>query len=198
MAKPCPKHNAKENHETKEVSLGPNLSYSYCEHCKEDVDFIARGMGLAWDDATSAWNPIKAKAPTPNQRQDDLDDEFDDDDLDDGGINPAVNPPNWNPNPVRNMGAGNRHIVLHNDAHSAAHLVMEILRRVFNKDMMESNYIMQDAHYHGRATVFHCADDAEAQRYMDQIDLAKTDIANSGVVGHDRIQNLQFTVEVTP
>lgn len=198
MPKSCPKHTAQDPHNTKEVNLGPTLRYTLCEKCQEDVDYIAKGMNMEWNDATSSWQ-ARQNQPQPNQRpqRDDYDDEFEDDeDLDNGGLNPAHNPPNWNPNPVRNMGQGNRHIVLHNDNASAAHLVMEILRRVFNKDMMESNYIMQDAHYNGRATVFHCADDAEAQRFLDQIDIAKQDIANSGTVGANTLGNLQFTVEI--
>lgn len=203
--KTCPQSKPNAVHNVREVVLGPTCTYTHCDHCKEDVDHIARGMGLVWSEANDTW---EARGPAngnrPNVRPDYEEDEgFDDDDNgdfdddgDDYGFGIAQQPANWNPHPVRNMGAGNRHIILHNDQRSAAHLVMEILRRVFQKDMMEANYIMQDAHYHGRAKVFECADDAEAQRYMDQIDLAKQDIANSGALGANTIDQLQFTVEV--
>jgi ATP-dependent Clp protease adapter protein ClpS len=160
-------------------------------------------MSLEWNEGNDAW---QARGPVrPNNQIDenyeddqDLDDDgdLDGDDDDALGFGPAQQPANWNPHPVRVMGQGNRHIVLHNDQRSAAHLVMEVLRRVFGKDMQECHYIMSDAHYNGRAKVFQCADDAEAQRYLDQIDVAKQDIANSGALGADTLDQLQFTVEV--
>ena len=197
--KTCPRNTPAQAHNVKEVVLGPTCTYTHCDHCKEDVDYIARGMGLAWNEANDAWEARGPARPNLRDEDEDLDDmdgdDFDDDG-DDAGFGVAQQPANWNPHPVRNMGAGNHQIILHNDQRSAAHLVMEILRRVFQKDMMEANYIMQDAHYHARAKVFECADAAEAQRYMDQIDLAKQDIANSGAMGADTIDQLQFTVEV--
>lgn len=199
--KTCPRSTPAQVHNVKEVVLGPTCSYVHCDHCKEDVDYIARGMGLAWNETNDVW---EARGPArPNNVREDYEDdqEYDEDgdfDEDDDGLGGglAQQPANWNPHPVRNMGQGNRHIILHNDQRSAAHLVMEILRRVFQKDMQECHYIMSDAHYHGRSKVFECADDAEAQRYLDQIDLAKQDIANSGTLGADTIDQLQFTVEV--
>lgn len=194
MPKSCPKHTAQDPHNTKEVNLGPTLRYTLCEKCQEDVDYIAKGMNMEWSEATNSWQARQNQ----HQRDDveDFEDFEDDEDFDYGGLNPTYNPINWNPNPVRNMGQGNRHIIIHNDNASAAHLVVEILRRVFNKDQMEANYIMQDAHYNGRATVFHCTDDAEAQRYLDQIDLAKQDMVNNGTFAADTLGNLQFTVEI--
>lgn len=200
--KNCPKSTPTQVHPVREVVLGPTCTYTHCDHCKEDVDYIARGMGLEWNDANDVWaarGPARPNGVLPDyEENEDLDgDDFEDDDGDDAGIGGvAQQPANWNPHPVRNMGQGNRHIVLHNDQRSAAHLVMEILRRVFQKDQQECHFIMSDAHYHGRAKVFECTDDAEAQRYIDQIDLAKQDIANSGTVGADTIDQLQFTVEV--
>lgn len=194
--KTCPESNA---HNVREVVLGPTCTYTHCDHCKEDVDHIARGKGLVWNEANDTWvarGPAAGNRPAARPDYEE-DEEFDgdfDDDGDDDGL--AQQPANWNPHPVRVMGQGNRHIILHNDQRSAAHLVMEILRRVFGKDAQECHYIMSDAHYNGRAKVFQCADDAEAQRYLDQIDIAKQDIANSGTMGANTIDQLQFTIEV--
>lgn len=204
MAKPCPHSTPNDVHPTHEVNLGPTCKYSYCEKCEEDVDYLAQGANKQWvlDDATQPEGPGRweerrrpnAPALRPNNPVDEIDelDELDED----ADFNPAVNPPNWNPRPVRNMGAGNHHIVLHNDDDSAAHLVMQILCDVFQKNMLEADYIMKGAHFNGQATVFQCADDAEAQRYLDRIDLAKQDIANSQAVGANTLGNLRFTVNV--
>lgn len=190
MAKPCPVNHA---HTTREVQLGPNLSYSYCQDCKEDVDYLARQRNQSWDEANARWEAAQNQ-PNPQRGFGGQADEDEDED----GFNPAVNPPNWNPNPVRTMGGGTRQIVIHNDPNSAAHLVQEILMRVFGKDAMEAQYIMMDAHYHGRAVAFYTNDDVEAQRLIDQIDALKQTLEASGCTGSDRVRDIRFTVEARP
>lgn len=190
MAKPCPVNHA---HTTREVQLGPSLSYSYCQDCKEDVDYLARQRNQEWDEANARWEVAQNQA-NPQRGFGGQADEDEDED----GFNPAVNPPNWNPNPVRTMGGGNRQIVIHNDPNSAAHLVQEILMRVFGKDQMEAQYIMMDAHYHGRAVAFYTNDDVEAQRLIDQIDALKQTLEASGCIGSDRVRDIRFTVEARP
>lgn len=197
MAKPktCP---VDHNHITKEVTLGPSISYYYCEHCKEDVEYLARNAGKEWDDIANVWVDSLEEEEF-EEYQDEYDDYNDEDEDDDfGTFNAGVNPPNWNPHPVRVMGQGRKQLVLNNDNHSAAHLVQKILMDVFGKDLMEADFIMKDAHYHGRAVAFYCQDDAEAQDYLQKIEDMKQDLIDSGCIGHDRVSTITFTVEDAP
>lgn len=192
MAKSCPVNHA---HTTREVQLGPNLAYSYCQDCKEDVDYLARQRNQEWDENNDTWVAKQAnQQANPNRLGRNQDEEDEDED----GFDPAVNPPNWNPNPVRVMGGGTRQIMIHNDPQSAAHLVQEILMRVFGKDAMEAQYIMMDAHYHGQAVAFYTNDDVEAQRLIDQIEALKQTLEASGCIGADRVKDIRFTVQARP
>lgn len=192
MAKHCP---VNPGHTTREVSLGPNLSYSYCQDCKEDVEYLARQQNQEWENGR--WVAAKNQ-PNPARLGDYDGDEDEYEDDEDDGYDIHGNPPGWNPNPTRTMGAGARQIVLHNDPNSAAHLVQQILMRVFGKDAMEAQYIMMDAHYHQRAVCFYTADDVEAQRKLDEIQATKDAIEQAGGMGSDRVQGIQFTVENAP
>ncbi len=200
MPKKCP---VNPNHTTRLINLGPSLTYDLCEECKEDVLHLAKLSGKVWNDNQNDWVSAQNQPHQDHDEEyeDNYDDNYDEDDQDDfGHYNPnaGVNPPNWNPNPVRTMGQGQRQLVLHNDPNSAAHLVQEILMRVFQKDAMEAQYIMMDAHYHGQAVAFYVADDAEAQRLMDEINRIKTELEQSGRIGSDRVRDIRFTVENRP
>ena len=83
-----------------------------------------------------------------------------------------ANPQGFNPHPTRNMGQGQNQIVLINDPMSAAHVVQQIIQEVFNKDAMEAQFIMQSAHYNGRALCFN-ADYNDCMDLMQKIEQMK-------------------------
>jgi ATP-dependent Clp protease adapter protein ClpS len=151
MAKQCP---VNHTHKTVEKTFD-TFSYDFCCDCKEDVEALAKKM------ETKIKDDEEPELRLNDQEQEDDIDDFEDlgdaDDDDDGAqVNPFQNPPGWNANPQRNMGnaAGTHKIVLLNDNQTGQMVVEEVLRTVFHKDPVESNYIMNHAHYNGEAEVW--------------------------------------------
>ena len=193
--KTCP---VNKNHTTEYIDLGPSLKYVLCKDCKEDVDWLAKQNNQTWDEEQEEWSAQDAEEDDyeDNHEDDDFND-YEDEEDDDFG-NAVLQQPAFNPRPVRVMGQGQKQIVLHNNPNSGAHHVAKILMRAFGKDAMEAQYIMMDAHYHGRAACFNVPDDVEGRRLLDLIEVIKTDLENEGGPGCDVIKDISFTIEDAP
>ena len=182
------------DHEVKEVQMAYS-SYEFCTVCKEDVEYLARQQ-----------NPGAPVTETEDDTGLDLaddEDDFEDDDMDmdddmdgDDDAYVAAPPANWNPRPVRNMGnaAGTHQVVLLNNPNTGAHLVTQILQEVFQKDHMESQFVMMDCHYSGRAACFY-ANQAEAQEMLARIEAKKQELTQRGAYAANTLTDLQFVVE---